>query len=139
MIVKISNIYSDKFTLSVIDLSKIELATEEDKAYGIDEWAKLFKATTWEELKTMASQNTIFDNVAQAMFMYSSDPNVIEQCRRVEDHQRFMAYQDNKIKSLEADNSKLEADNNKLVTQNSELEAENALLKAELAKAKHSV
>jgi predicted transposase/invertase (TIGR01784 family) len=139
MNVKNSNIYSDKFTLSVVDLSKIELATEEDKAYGIDEWAKLFKATTWEELKTMASQNAIFDNVAQAMFMYSSDPNVIEQCRKVEDHQRFMASQDNKIKSLEADKSKLEADNSELVTKNSELEAEIALLRAELDKAKHQV
>jgi predicted transposase/invertase (TIGR01784 family) len=43
---KNSNIYSDKFTLSVVDLSRIELATAEDKAYGIDQWAKIFKATT---------------------------------------------------------------------------------------------
>jgi predicted transposase/invertase (TIGR01784 family) len=99
------NIYSDKFTLSVVDLSKIELATEEDKAYGIDQWAKLFKATTWEELKALATNNAVFEDVAKSMFMYSCDKDVLEQCRKVEDNQRFMAYQQNKIDSLEASNA----------------------------------
>jgi peptidoglycan hydrolase CwlO-like protein len=92
--------------------------------------------------------------------MYSSDPNVMEQCRKVEDHQRFMASQNNKIKSLEADKSKLEADKSKLEADKSKLEADNskltadnnnlaaensnllnkiALLTAELDKARHSV
>ena len=42
-------LYSDKFTLSVVNLKHIELATEEDKAYRIDYWAALFKAKTWED------------------------------------------------------------------------------------------
>lgn len=42
-------LYSDKFTLSVADLTHIELSTDEDKAYNIDRWAWLFKSTTWEE------------------------------------------------------------------------------------------
>jgi predicted transposase/invertase (TIGR01784 family) len=130
MNVKNSNIYSDKFTLGVVDLNKIEIATEEDKAYGIDKWAKLFKATTWEELKTMAAQNTIFDNVAQSMFMYSCDTNVMEQCQKVEDHRKLIAYKDERIKTLEASN----ADKDNHI---SELEAELAALKAELAKTKH--
>lgn len=33
------------------ELNKEEFATKEDKAYGIDYWAKLFKSTTWEEPK----------------------------------------------------------------------------------------
>jgi septal ring factor EnvC (AmiA/AmiB activator) len=129
------------------------MATEEDKAYGIDKWAKLFKATTWEELKSMAAQNAIFDNVAQSMFMFSCDANVMEQCRRVEDHKKFMAYQDKKIKSLEASNiekdstianmgSQLADMDNQLADMGSqladmgnhisELEAQIAALKAEL-------
>ena len=44
--VKTGKLYSSKFSIHVVDLSKIELATEEDKAYGIDRWARLFKATT---------------------------------------------------------------------------------------------
>ena len=41
-------IYNNNFTLNMLDLTQIELATEEDKAYKIDYWAKLFKAKTWE-------------------------------------------------------------------------------------------
>ena len=29
-------------------MTHIEQATDEDKAYGIDRWARLFKSTTWE-------------------------------------------------------------------------------------------
>jgi predicted transposase/invertase (TIGR01784 family) len=150
MNVKNSNIYSDKFTLGVVDLSKIEMATEEDKAYGIDKWAKLFKATTWEELKSMAAQNAIFDNVAQSMFMFSCDANVMEQCRKVEDHQKFVNHLSNENESLKASNaekdstianmgnqladkdnhiSELEAENNELAAKNAELMAEIANLK----------
>lgn len=51
--------YSDKFTLRVLDLTQIQMATEEDKAYGLDRWAKLFKATTWEEFKMIAADDKI--------------------------------------------------------------------------------
>lgn len=33
----------------MLDISQIELATDEDKAYKMDYWAKLFKAKTWED------------------------------------------------------------------------------------------
>ena len=41
----------------MIDLTWIDLATEEDKYYKIDRWAKLFKASTWEELKMIAKND----------------------------------------------------------------------------------
>ena len=39
-------LYSDKFTLSVVNLKEIDRATEEDKEYQIDYWARIFKAKT---------------------------------------------------------------------------------------------
>ncbi len=42
--------YTDKLQIGVLDLTKIDLATEEDKAYNIHEWAELFKAQTWEDI-----------------------------------------------------------------------------------------
>ena len=45
--------------LSVIDLSKVELATEEDRLYGIDYWTRLFKAKTWEEIKMLAEKEIV--------------------------------------------------------------------------------
>lgn len=49
-------LYSDKFTLSVVSMKHIDLATEEDKAYGIDYWAALFKTKTWEDLRIDAER-----------------------------------------------------------------------------------
>jgi hypothetical protein len=121
------NIYSDKFILSVVDLSRIDLATEEDKAYGIDQWATIFKAQTWEELRALATQNAVFNNVAETMFRYSCDRDVLEQCRKIEDQQKYVAYQNNKIESLEADKSEM---SNTIAEQAAEI----AALKAELAK-----
>lgn len=49
--------YSDKLTLSVADLGHIELATESDKAYGIDKWAALFRSISWEEILMTAKND----------------------------------------------------------------------------------
>ena len=54
---KNNTLYSSNFTLNVIDLTHIDLATEEDKKFHIDKWARLFKATTWEEVHMLAEKN----------------------------------------------------------------------------------
>ncbi len=51
-------LYSSKFAVNVLDLSHIELATEEDKSWDLDFWAKLFKAKTWEKMKMSAPAMT---------------------------------------------------------------------------------
>ena len=57
--VKSHQTYSDGLTLNVLDLTRIDLATEEDKKYNIHEWARLFKATTWEEIKMPEYKDTL--------------------------------------------------------------------------------
>lgn len=49
------HLYSDKLRLCVLDLSRIDIATEEDKLYQIDHWAFLFKSATWEEIRMLAN------------------------------------------------------------------------------------
>lgn len=44
--VKNHMLYSDKLQLSVLNLTRIDLATEEDKEHHIDHWASLFNSTT---------------------------------------------------------------------------------------------
>ena len=53
---KTGRIYSGKLTLHVLQLGKEVYATEEDKAYHIDHWAKLFKATTWVGTKPLLAR-----------------------------------------------------------------------------------
>ncbi len=97
-------IYSDNFVLSVVNLSHIDLATEEDKAYHIDEWARLFKATTWEEVKKMAAQNEYLEEASKSIFQFNTDEQIRKMCRdRIEYHQdlhnyeRFIAEQESII------------------------------------------
>ena len=50
MNIKNHNVYTTKFNLCVVDLTKIELATQEDVDTGLVYWTQVFKAKTWEEL-----------------------------------------------------------------------------------------
>ncbi len=92
--VKNHQIYSDNFVLSVVNLTRIDLATEEDKKYHIDDWARLFKATTWEEVKKMADQNEYLEAASQSIFLYNTDEQIRKMCRdRVEYYQDLHNYE----------------------------------------------
>ena len=81
-------LYSDKFTLSGVNLKKIELATEEDKKYHIDYWAALFKAKTWEELKMLTKENEYLQEAAESLYVANADEIVRQQCVAREDAER---------------------------------------------------
>ena len=92
--VKNHQIYSDSLTLSVVNLSRIDLATEEDKQYHIDHWAMLFKATTWEELKMLAADNEYLSEASNTMYLMSADERIRKQCLdREEYYQDLRSYE----------------------------------------------
>ena len=99
--VKNHHAYSDKIVLNVIDLTQIELATEEDKAYQIDYWARLFKAKTWEELKMIAENNIYLENASQTMYELSADELVQRQCRARRDYYKQINAHNRTIRELE--------------------------------------
>lgn len=98
--VKNFHLYTDKFTLSVVDLSRIDLATEEDKAWHIDVLASLFKATTWEEIKMLAEKDEIIEEAADTVYKLTRDRVIQQQCRAREDYDRQMRYYERKMKEL---------------------------------------
>ncbi len=79
--------------LSVVELNSIELATEEDRLHKIDQWAKLFKAKTWEELKAMATTDQYMESAVNTMYELSTDRMVKEQCRRRAEYELYQKYQ----------------------------------------------
>lgn len=95
--VKNHNIYSDNFVLSVVDLSKINLATEEDKAYRIDYWAALFKATTWEEMKMIASSDKDMEEAVRSLFLFCTDEQVRKACRERDEYYQDLASYEREI------------------------------------------
>ena len=84
--VKNHHVYSDNLTLSVVDLSHIELATDEDKEYHIDYWAKLFKATTWEEIKMLAAKDRYINEASKTIFQLSAKDQIRKRCRDREEY-----------------------------------------------------
>lgn len=94
MNMKNHTVYSDNFVLSVVDLSRTDLATGEDKKYYIDAWAKLFKATTWEEIKKMAATNEYLQEASKSIFQFNTDEQMRKLCRdRVEYYQDLHNYE----------------------------------------------
>ena len=100
MLLNIRNhtIYSDKITLSVLNLTQIELATSEDQDYNVDYWARLFKATTWEEIRMLASKNDFLNEAANTMYSLSAEEQIRQQCEAREDFYRQQRYVEQKHK-----------------------------------------
>ena len=57
----------------MLDLSRIDLATNEDKLHKIDYWASLFKSTTWEEIKMLAKNNACISDAASTVYQLSQE------------------------------------------------------------------
>ena len=147
--VKNHTIYSDKLRLCVLNLTRIDLATEEDRQYHIDYWASLFKATTWEELKMLAEQNEFIANASSTVYQLSQEETIRLQCEAREDYYRrqrsvqhymdkqkeIIDSQQKEIDSLEKKNDSLEKKNDSLERENDSLERENDSLKNQLNEA----
>lgn len=112
MDVNTHRIYSDKFSLYVLDLSQIDLATKEDCFWQIEEWAKLFKATTWEEIKMIADKNEYLTETSNTLCDLYADKAVRERCLdRIEYNLRMKRYEDDlaqKDKALEEKDKTIE-------------------------------
>lgn len=92
---KTGRIFSDKLTLHVLELNKEENATEEDRLYHIDYWAKLFKATTWEELKMLAQEQKILQSTVETIYRVNADDYVRAELEAREDQLRvLLSYED---------------------------------------------
>ena len=86
------HIYSRDFSLRVLYLNHIDLATETDKKNGLDFWAKAFLATTWEELKSLAKESSVFREVAESMYTVNAD---VSQRSMAEAHRKFVESYEN--------------------------------------------
>ena len=101
-----SHLYTDKFNLYVVELNHIDLAADEDRQYGIDKWARLFKASTWEELKMIAEKNQYLESAADSIYSCVTDPKVLAMCRKRDEEIRGEKARIKKIKKLEKQHKK---------------------------------
>ncbi len=87
--IKTGQVYSDNVTLCVVDLNKTELATDEDKKYGIDKWAKFFKARTWEAVKMLAEEDAYIKDASKTIFELCADLEVKKRCCEREEFEDY--------------------------------------------------
>lgn len=90
-------IYSDKFDLRVVNLTQINNATAEDKLYHIDYWAKMFKATTWEELHMIAQKSSILSEACESLFEINADEISRQKSQAREDYYRMQRMIERKL------------------------------------------
>ena len=88
--VKSHRLYSDKMRLSVLDLTRIDLATKEDIKYQLNYWASLFKSTTWEELRMLAENNEYMKEVSDTVYHLTQEEGIRQQCEARQDYYRTM-------------------------------------------------
>ena len=128
---KSGKLYSSKFSIHVLDLTKIDLASEEDKKYGIDRWARLFMAKTWEELRMVAKNNPDLLQASNELYTINKDDLIRQQARARADAEFWERNRNARIKKLEE--ALIEKDN-ALAEKDSEIHK----LKEELAKLKQN-
>jgi len=84
--------YSSLLNINMLYLNHTELATDKDIKNDLVHWAKLFRATTWEEVKSIVAVNPTFEEVATSL--YTS--NIQDEERTIfEAHEKFLMDQKN--------------------------------------------
>lgn len=106
--------YSDSLCLSVLNLSHIQLATEEDKQFRLDQWAALFKATTWEEIQMLTTNNPDFESIADALYILTEHRDLVEAYRRRDAEE---AYQKQREELIQKQAHSLQEKDNTIQTQ----------------------
>lgn len=123
--VKSHRIYTGKFTLKVVELNQTELATDEDKQYMIDRWARLFKATTWEELKMCAGEDAAMQSAVKMVYEYNEEEAVRDMCRARREAVAYEEYMKREKDRLLIEKEKLEYSIERLQNSNEELQNSN--------------
>ena len=123
--IKNGHIYSDKFILSVVNLTQIDLATDEDKLYQIDYWAQLFKARKWEDLRMIAEKSNALKEASESLYTLNADQMVREQCQARQDFYRMQRATEYKMQQLTSENVQLSSEKAQLASENVQLSSEN--------------
>ncbi len=124
-------IYSDKFSLRMLDLTCIHLATPHDLACRLDCWARLFKAATWEEIKMIAEHNADLLEASETLYTLNADYMIRKQCEARADYYKLHNTIDQKLNTLSAENQCLSAKVENLSSKNQCLTSKNQCLTSE--------
>ena len=87
--IKTGKVYTDRFDLRIVNMNRIGSATEEDIQYGIRDWARIFKARTWEEMKTLVHKENNEIQADAAALLYNANLDDVKR-RHAQAYEDFM-------------------------------------------------
>ena len=127
----------------MLDLTQVENATVDDEANGLVYWAKLFSATSWEEIHMLAKKKPIIEQAANTVYTLTEEEKIRLQCEAREDFYKsqndFHNYYKNKLAEKDSElaekdialaekNTELAEKNTELAEKNTELAEKNTEL-----------
>ncbi len=114
-------LYSDKIRIINIDLTKIGLAKDDDRKHGVDTWAKIFKAKTWEDLQMLATADKSVEQAVSSIWQITDDRFIREEMLRREDNEREYNYTMRKAQRADELEKELSEQNRIIEEQNSKI------------------
>ena len=114
---KTNHIYSDKLSIRMLNLKQIENVTDNEHQSTLYQWAKLFKATTWEEIKMLAKDDSSISEFTFTLYEMSEDEKIRYQCfaRERYEHDRASAIEYGIEQGIERGHNQITALNLKLI------------------------
>ena len=100
-------IYTRKFRLCVLDLTQIELATKQDRKFGLDKWAALLTAATWEDLSMLAKEDQTLKSAIVTIVQLTEDEKIRLQCEAREDYYRRTEGREELLRETEEERDQL--------------------------------
>ena len=88
---KNNHIYSDKLCIRMLNLTQITSVTEEEQHSDLYKWAKLFKSTTWEEIRMLADKDSSISEFTFTLHEMTEDEKIYQQCLARERYERDRA------------------------------------------------
>ena len=132
-----NRLYTSKFGISVVDLTLIDMATDEDKKFHRHLWASFFRATTWEEINMIATQDKNIQLAATKLYQLSEDQRIRDELWARQDAIRqqidFENYHRRRYEEVEAKYIDVEAKRIEAEAKLAETEAKTNKAEAELA------
>ena len=110
-------IYTRKFRLCVLDLTQIELATKQDRKFGLDKWAALLTAATWEDLSMLANEDQTLKSAIVTIVQLTEDEKIRLQCEAREDYYRRTEGREELLRETEEERDQAVAERELLKTQ----------------------
>lgn len=118
--------------INVLQLQYLEKATKEDEDNDLVYWAKLFKASTWEEIQNLAQEREDIEEVADMIFTLNTDNHakeILEGQRRYRE-QLASQYAAGRIDAQEEYREKLQEKDKTIEEKDKTIEEKDSLLDA---------